>query len=93
MQLLLMLLNLWLSERSNFTILEKYSQPTTIEIEQPPSGKMVIDVYGQHIEPICNYRTCYHNFSIHGQSTQCKYRHAPNYAAGVLFRSDCTAYD
>ena len=81
------------SERSNFTILEKYSQPTTIEIEQPPSGKMAIDVYGQHIEPIYNYRTCYRNFSIHGQSTQCKYRHAPNYAAGVSFRSDCMAYD
>jgi hypothetical protein len=41
------------SERSNFTVLDKYSQPTTIAVEQSPSGKTVIDVYGQQIEPIC----------------------------------------
>jgi len=28
------------SERSNFTILDKYSQPTTIEMEQPPSWRV-----------------------------------------------------
>ena len=56
-------------------ILEKYSQPTTIAVKHPPSGKMAIDVYGQRIEPICNYRTCNHKFSTHGHSRKCKCRH------------------
>jgi hypothetical protein len=52
------------SERANYAVLEKkYSQPTTVLIEQPPSGKMAIDVYGQQIEPICSYRTCHHNYN------------------------------
>jgi hypothetical protein len=74
-------------ERANIMVLQKYSQPTTIAVEQsPPSGKMVINVYGQQIEPICNYRTCNHKFSTHGHSSRtCKCRHALNYAAGVSF--------
>jgi hypothetical protein len=72
------------SERSNFTVLDKYSQPTTIAVEQSPSGKTVIDVYGQQIEPICNYRTCNHKFSTHGHSSRtCKCRHPLNHAIGV----------
>jgi hypothetical protein len=50
------------SERVNFTVPEKYYQPTTIAVEHPPSGKMAIDVYGQQIEPICNYRNVTINF-------------------------------
>ena len=46
----------------------KISQPAIIAVEQSPSGKMAIDVYGQQIEPICNYRTCNHKFSSHGHS-------------------------
>jgi hypothetical protein len=38
------------SKRANFTVVEKYSQPTTIAVEHPPSGKMIIDVYGQNME-------------------------------------------
>jgi hypothetical protein len=45
------------SESANITVMKKYSQhASTIAVEQPPSGKMVIDVYGQQIEPICSYR-------------------------------------
>src|SRR5919199_4135170 len=83
-------------KRSNFTVLEKYSQPATIAVEQsPPSGKqMAIDVYGQQIEPICNYRTCNHKFSTHGHSSRtCKCHHALNYAAGISLRTVCMAYD
>ena len=73
------------SERANFTVVDKYSQYTpTIAIEQsPPSGKMAIDVYGQQIEPTCNYRTCNHNFSAHGHSRKCKCHHPVNYATGI----------
>ena len=36
------------SERANFTVVDRYSQHTpTIVVEQPLSGKMVIDVYSQ----------------------------------------------
>jgi hypothetical protein len=71
------------SERANFTVPEKYSQYTTITVEQPPSGKMAIDVYGQQREPICTYRTCNHNFSAHGHSRKCKCHHPVNYATGI----------
>ena len=82
------------SQIANFTVLEKYSQPIAIAAEQQPlSSKMAIDVYGQQIEPICNYRTCNHKFSTHGHSSKCKCRHALNYAAGVSLRTDCIAYD
>ena len=68
------------------TIMEKYPKPTTITIEQSSSRQqpiIAIDVYGQQIEPICNYRTCNHKFSTHGHGTQCKCRHPLNYAAGI----------
>ena len=81
------------SERTNFTILEKYSQPATIAVEQSPLRKMVIDVYGQQIEPICNYRTCSHKFSTHGNNCKCKCRHPLNHVTGVSLRTDCMAYD
>ena len=73
------------SKTANYAVLGKYSRPATILIEQPPSGKqMAIDVYGQQIEPICNYRTCNHKFSTHGHSSRtCKCRHAFNNATGV----------
>ena len=68
------------SERANFTVQE----PTTIAAEQLlPSGKMAIDVYGQQIEPICNYHTCNHNFSAHGRSRKCRCSHPINYATGI----------
>ena len=76
------------SERNNSPVQDKYPQPTVITIEQSlspsPSAQqqiMAMDVYGQQIEPICNYRTCSHKFSEHGR--KCKCNHAHNYAAGV----------
>src|ERR687886_2415180 len=69
------------SQIANFTVLEKHSEPITIAAEQQPlSSKMAIDVYGQQIEPICNYRTCNHNFSAHGHSRKCRCSHPVNYA-------------
>jgi hypothetical protein len=58
-------------------------------IEQSSSQRQqqqtkVIDVYGQQVEPICNYRTCNHKFSVHGYDIHnCKCRHPLNYATGV----------
>ena len=57
------------SDNANSTDLEKYSQPIRIIMEQPSARQqqiMAMDVYGQQIEPICNYHTCHHKFSVHG---------------------------
>ena len=49
--------------------------------------RKVIDVYGQQVEPICNYRTCNHKFSVHDYDAhKCKCRHALNYAAGISLK-------
>ena len=72
------------SERANSQIVQKYPQPTEITIEQPSAVQVVMDVYGQQIEPICNYRKCNHKFSEHGHGNhRCKCRHAVNYATRV----------
>jgi hypothetical protein len=74
---------------------KKYLQPTIIEqshrqqmiTEQQQQHKeqtKVINVFGQQTEPICNYHTCHHKFSLHGFSTHvCKCHHPQNYATGV----------
>jgi hypothetical protein len=74
---------------ANSAFEEKYSQPRII-MEQSSSQQLqqhqtkVIDVYGKQIEPICNYRTCHHKFSVHGYGNHnCKCRHPLNYATGV----------
>ena len=36
----------------------------------------------KQIEPICNYHTCLHKFSLHN-THRCKCHHALNYAAGI----------
>jgi DNA-binding helix-hairpin-helix protein with protein kinase domain len=65
---------------SNFTALQKNSHPVTIILEQPSAEQQItaMDVYGQQIEPICNYRTCHHKFSAHGH--KCKCCHPINHA-------------
>jgi len=63
-------------------IVQNISQSTAIAIEQPSVGQLAMNVYGQEIEPICNYRTCNHKFSEHGNH-KCKCRHAVNYATGA----------
>jgi hypothetical protein len=51
---------------ANAELVKKYSHPATIVIEQSTAGQqMAIDVYGQQINLICNYRTCNHKFSVH----------------------------
>ena len=73
----------WKTEKvESESVLEKYSPPATRVIEQPsPRQQMAMDVYGHQIEPICNYHTCNHKFSIHGHSgRKCKCRHPLNYA-------------
>jgi hypothetical protein len=79
----------------NPTFLEKYPQPAIIEqshlqqiiTEQQQQQKLktkVTDVFGQQTEPICNYHTCHHKFSLHGLSTHiCKCHHPLNCATGV----------
>jgi hypothetical protein len=73
---------------ANAELVKKYSHPATIVIEQSTAGQqMAIDVYGQQINLICNYRTCNHKFSVHGHNNRaCKCRHPPNYAAGVSLK-------
>jgi hypothetical protein len=39
-----------LPRKTHFGYLDKYSQPTIIAVEQAPSGKVAINVYGQQIE-------------------------------------------
>jgi hypothetical protein len=64
-------------------VLDKYPRPAAIIVEQSSAGQqMAMDVYGQQKEPICNYRTCNHKFSEHGNH-KCKCQHAMNYATGV----------
>ena len=77
------------SQIDNSTVLEKYFKPDAATvIEQPSTGQKAIDVYGQQIEPICNYRTCNHKFSVHGHNrNRCKCRHPLNYAAGLSLLS------
>ena len=72
------------SQRANSQIVQKYPQPTEIMIEQSTAEQVAMDVYGQQIEPICNYRKCNHKFSEHSHGNhRCKCRHAANYATGV----------
>jgi hypothetical protein len=66
---------------SKHTFLEKYPQPPMIEQshrqrliteqqqEQQEQTK-IIDVFGHKTEPICNYHTCHHKFSLHGLGTR-----------------------
>ena len=79
---------------ANSTLFKKYPQsiPTAlVPIKQPCQQSeeqqhqlQVIDVYGQEIEPICNYHTCHHKFSMHGHSTRvCKCNHPQNYTMGI----------
>jgi hypothetical protein len=71
-------------ERANAQIVWKYPQPTAIRIEQSSAGHVAMDVYGQQVEPICNYRKCSHKFSGHSHTNhRCKCRHAINYATGA----------
>jgi hypothetical protein len=73
----------------NSTLFKKCPQSTIIPIKQQGQQSeqqqlKVIDVFGIEIEPICNYHTCHHKFSLHGDSTRvCKCHHAQNYAIGI----------
>ena len=83
---------------SKHTFLEKYPQPAIIEQshsreliteqqEQQEQTK-IIDVFGQQTEPICNYHTCHHKFSLHGIGTRvCKCNHPQNHTIGVSILS------
>jgi hypothetical protein len=54
--------------------------------ERSDQANMVIDVFGQKIEPICNYYSCYHKFSLHGSrnhTTSCHCKHPVNSIIGV----------
>jgi hypothetical protein len=89
-----------LATTANSAFLEKHSQAAIIIAEQSSSQQQrqhqqqqtkVIDVCGQQIEPICNYRTCHHIFSVHGHKTHiCKCRHPINYTIGVFSISPLT---
>ncbi|HET7283502.1 MAG TPA: hypothetical protein VFI70_02355 [Nitrososphaeraceae archaeon] len=78
------------------TFFNKYPQPVTATLakieehsRRQPSRQQqqltkVIDVFGQETEPICNYHTCHHKFSLHGLSVRvCKCNHPQNYTIGL----------
>lgn len=72
----------WKTERvESESSSEIFPTPTRI-VEQRLAGKrMATDVHGHQIEAICNYHTCSHKFSLHGQSgSKCKCPHPLNYA-------------
>jgi hypothetical protein len=52
--------------------------------QQQQQQTKIIDVFGQKAEPICNYHTCHHKFSLHGLGTRvCKCNHPQNHTIGV----------
>jgi hypothetical protein len=65
---------------ANSTFFKNYPQPVTATMAQTeeqsrrqPARQQqqltrVVDVFGQETEPICNYHTCHHKFSLHGLS-------------------------
>ena len=76
----------------NSTLFKKYPQsipaaivPIKQQVQQDEQQQLkVIDVFGIEIEPICNYHTCHHKFSLHGHSTRvCKCNHPRNYTTGI----------
>jgi hypothetical protein len=58
---------------------------TTTKQQKQEWQRKVIDVYGEQIEPICNYRSCKHKFSVH-DTHKCKCRHTLNYAVGISLK-------
>ena len=86
-----------LATTADSTFLEKYPLRAAAIIEEEGQTQQeqeqeqeqqeqikIIDVFGQQTEPICNYHTCHHKFSIHGHSSHvCKCHHPFNYATGV----------
>ena len=48
-------------------------------------ANIIIDVFGQKVEPICNYYRCHHKFSLHGckSHTSCHCKHPVNSIIGV----------
>jgi hypothetical protein len=54
---------------------------------QPKQPHLIIDVFGQETEPICNYYRCRHKFSLHGLSTHgCRCKHPMNKTLGVSMK-------
>ena len=81
---------------ANSTFFKNYPQPVTATMAQieeqsrrQPARQqqqltMVVDVFGQETEPICNYHTCHHKFSLHGLSARvCKCNHPQNFTIGI----------
>ncbi len=75
--------------------LKKYSQSSVEEkrellhplIYHPRTT--VIDVFGEEVEPICNYLRCHHKFSVHGLGKRiCQCKHAQNIIIGVSKKTD-----
>ena len=70
-----------------------YSQSTLVGIRQSHHHRLhqqqqqqtkIIDIFAQKTEPICNYHTCHHKFSLHGLGTRvCKCNHPQNHTTGV----------
>jgi len=84
---------------ANSTLFKNYPQPVTATMAQieeqsrrQPARQqqqltMVVDVFGRETEPICNYHTCHHKFSLHGSTRVCKCNHPQNYTIGIsLYR-------
>jgi hypothetical protein len=81
------------SVMSKHTFLEKYPQheireqsrrQQLISRNRQEEQTKIIDVYGQEVEPICNYHRCHHKFSLHGLGTPiCKCYHPQNDTTGV----------
>ena len=45
----------------------------------------IINVFGEQIEPVCNYYRCHHKFSEHGyrNHSTCKCKHPQNSIVGI----------
>jgi hypothetical protein len=81
---LVMFNSAFLGKYPQHTILEQSDQQLISRQQQQQEQTKIIDVYGQEVEPICNYHTCHHKFSLHGLGTRiCKCSHPQNHTIGV----------
>ncbi|HZD33798.1 MAG TPA: hypothetical protein VE130_01220 [Nitrososphaeraceae archaeon] len=53
--------------------------------ENISNSVQMINVFGEQIEPVCNYYRCHHKFSEHGYKSHssCKCKHPQNSIVGI----------
>jgi len=69
--------------RPNPSFLKTYSEQEQI-VPSLHKPKLIVDVFGNNSDPICDYMRCHHNFSLHGTNSHvCHCKHPQNRIVGV----------